>query len=64
MIPVEKYSDITMDLQCYQIDPDYSDTLILSALRIKPDTSANNVDPDETAHYEPSHQVLHFAVMF
>ena len=21
---------------------------------------ANNVDPDEMAHYEPSHQVLHY----
>ena len=27
--------------------------------QIKPDTCANSVDPDETAHYEPSHQDLH-----
>ena len=26
---------------------------------LKTDTSANKVDPDETAHNEPSHQDLH-----
>ena len=33
--------------------------LTLSAQKIKIDTSANNVAPDETARYEPSHQDLH-----
>ena len=35
--------------------------LTISALRTKPDTYENSVDPDETAHeYEPSHQDLHY----
>ena len=29
------------------------------ALKIEPDIGAYNVDPDETAHHEPSHQDLH-----
>ena len=33
--------------------------LTLSALQNKPDTCASCVDPDETAHKEPSHQDLH-----
>ena len=33
--------------------------LILSALQTKPDTCANIVDPDETAHNKPSHQDLY-----
>ena len=31
----------------------------LSALQTKTDNFANSVDPDETAHNEPSHQDLH-----
>ena len=33
--------------------------LTLSVLWTKTDTFANSVDPDETAHYEPSHLDLH-----
>ena len=33
--------------------------LNLPVLQIKTGTFANNVDPDETAHNEPSHQDLH-----
>ena len=33
--------------------------MILSALQTNTDTFANSVDPDETAHHEPSHQDLH-----
>ena len=33
--------------------------LTLSALQTVTDTFANSVDPDETAHNEPSHQHLH-----
>ena len=31
----------------------------LSALQTEPDICANSVDPDETTHFEPSHQDLH-----
>ena len=34
-------------------------TITLPALQTKIDTCANSVDPDETAHNEPSHQDLH-----
>ena len=33
--------------------------LTLSTLKTKADTYANSVDPDETAHNEPSHQDLY-----
>ena len=33
--------------------------LTLSALQTNTSTFANSVDPDEMAHYEPSHQDLH-----
>ena len=36
------------------------DELTLSALQTKHDTCANSVDPNETAHYELSHQDLHW----
>ena len=40
-------------------------SLTLSALQTKSDTCANSVDPDERAHYEPSHQGLHLlAILF
>ena len=32
------------------------DTLTFSALKSKTDIFTNSVDPDETAHNEPSHQ--------
>ena len=34
-------------------------TLIILALQTKICTTANSVDPDEMAHYEPSHLDLH-----
>ena len=37
----------------------YYKCLTHSALQTKPGTCANSVDPDETAHNEPSHQDLH-----
>ena len=39
-------------------------TASISVLQAKLDTYANSVDPDETAHYEPSHQDLHYLPFF
>ena len=38
--------------------------LTLSVFQIKTDTCAKNVDLDETARYEPSHQDLHSLPFF
>ena len=37
----------------------YGYFLTISSLQTKTDAFANNADPDETAHNEPSHQDLH-----
>ena len=33
-------------------------------MQAKTDTFLNNIDPDETAHYEPSRQDLHWLPFF
>ena len=38
--------------------------LTLSALNTKTDALSNSVDPDETAHNEPSHLDIHCLPMF
>ena len=38
---------------------EYDKILTLSAIQINTDIVANSVDPDEMAHYEPSHLDLH-----
>ena len=38
--------------------------LTLSFLQANTDTFANSVDPDETAHNEPSHQDLHCLLFY
>ena len=38
--------------------------LTVSPIRTKPDTFANNTDPDEMAHNEPSHVDLPFCFDF
>ena len=38
--------------------------LILSVLHTKPDICANSVNPDKTAHKEPSYQDLHCLLFY